>query len=143
MVLRALSGEAPVIFGDGSQTRDFTYVTDTVAGILAAAEADDFSGEIVNIAAGREVTISDLARMVVRTCDAAVEPVHAPPRPADVTRHYGDIAKARERLGWAPTVAIEDGLARYLDWLRASHGDEIGTLLASDAERNWERTGAR
>ena len=138
MVLRALNGQAPVIFGDGSQTRDFTYVTDTVAG-----SCDGLTGQAVNIAAGREVSIADIAQLVVKACGTDVEPVHAPPRPADVRRHYGDIAKARERLGWEPTVAIEDGLVRYVDWLQANHGDEVSALLASDAERNWERSGSR
>ena len=143
MVLRALNGQAPVIFGDGSQTRDFTYVTDTVDGIVAAASHDGLTGQAVNIAAGREVSIADIAQLVVKACGTDVEPVFAPPRPADVMRHYGDITKAREQFGWEPTVAIEDGLVRYVEWLQANHGAEVGALLASDAERNWERSGAR
>jgi UDP-glucose 4-epimerase len=142
MTIRALAGEPPVILGDGSQTRDFTFVTDTVAGLIAAVEADDLVGQTINVAFGREVTIKRIAELVCEACGTELEPVHAPPRPADVHRHYADITKARELLGFAPAIAIEDGIRRYVDWFRERHPDVSG-LLERDAERNWEPSAQR
>ena len=137
MVLRALNGEAPVIFGDGSQTRDFTYVTDTVNGLILATESDDLVGESVNIAYGQEVSIARIAEIVCEVCAPDLEPVFTGARPADVHRHYADVTKARERLGFRAEVAIEDGIRRYVDWLQREH-DDVAALLAEDVERNWE-----
>jgi UDP-glucose 4-epimerase len=142
MTLRALCGEAPVIFGDGEQTRDFTFVTDTVRGLVAAAEADELVGETVNIAFGREVTIRRIAELISAECATGAEPRFEPARPADVRRHYADVTKARERLGYAAEISIEDGIARYVAWFRERHGHELEALLAADRERNWERAAA-
>ena len=137
MALRALNGEPPVIFGDGSQTRDFTFVTDTVAGLIAAAEADDLVGETINIAYGTEVSVARIAELVCAACNPELEPVYGDPRPADVQRHYADVTKARERLGFRAEVAIEDGIERYVSWFREQH-DDLAALLRADVERNWE-----
>ena len=142
MTLRALCGEAPVIFGDGEQTRDFTFVTDTVRGLVAAAEADDLVGETVNIAFGREVTIKRIAELISAECGTGVEPRYLPARPADVRRHYADVRKARERLGYAADISIEAGIQRYVAWFREQHGHELAALLAADQERNWEGAAA-
>jgi UDP-glucose 4-epimerase len=138
MTLRALSGRAPVILGDGEQTRDFTFITDTVRGLSAAVEADDMVGEIINIACGREVSIKRVAELVCAACGADVTPVHAPERPADVRRHHASIAKARDRLGYSPEVHIEQGIERYVAWFREHHGARTDALLAADRYRNWE-----
>ena len=142
MTIRALAGEPPVILGDGSQTRDFTFVTDTVAGLIAAAEADALVGQTINVAYGREVTIKRIAELVCQVCGSDVEPITAPPRPADVHRHYADITKAREALGFSPQIAIEDGVERYVNWFRERHPD-VSALLEGDAERNWESAAPR
>jgi UDP-glucose 4-epimerase len=138
MTLRALSGKAPVILGDGEQTRDFTFVTDTVSGLLSAIEADDVVGEAVNIAYGQEVSIRRIADLVCAACDLDLAPIHAPARPADVRRHAADITKARERLGYVATIPIEEGIMRYVGWFREQHGHELEELLAHDQQRNWE-----
>ena len=138
MVLRALGGEAPVIFGDGSQTRDFTFVSDTVRGLILATEADDLVGETINVAFGREVTIARIAELVCEVVDPTLEPVRTDPRPADVHRHYADVRKARERLGFQAEIPIEEGIERYVNWFRERH-DDVEALLAADVERNWER----
>jgi UDP-glucose 4-epimerase len=137
MTIRALAGEPPVILGDGSQTRDFTFVTDTVAGLIGAAECDELVGQTVNVAFGREVTIARIAELVCQACGADVDPVHAPARPADVQRHYADVTKAAEAFGYEAKIGIEDGIPRYVEWFRERH-PEIGSLLEGDAERNWE-----
>ncbi|HLI32586.1 MAG TPA: NAD-dependent epimerase/dehydratase family protein [Solirubrobacteraceae bacterium] len=138
MTLRALAGQRPVILGDGRQTRDFTFVTDTVRGLLSAVECDALVGEIVNIASGSEVSIERVAELVCRACGSDCAPLYAPARPADVRRHRADVRKARGRLGFEPTVAIEEGIERYVAWFKEHHLDEIDRLLAHDKQRNWE-----
>jgi UDP-glucose 4-epimerase len=137
MTLRALCGQPPVIFGDGTQSRDFTFVTDTVRGIIAATESDAMVGQRVNIAFGLEVTIGRIGELVCAACSSGVSPVHTRPRPADVQRHAADVSKARELLGFAPEVAIEEGISRFVSWFSEQFGNELGALLAADSERNW------
>jgi UDP-glucose 4-epimerase len=137
MTIRALAGEPPVILGDGSQTRDFTFVTDTVRGLIGAVEADELVGDTVNVAYGREITVSQIAELVCDACGTDVGPVHAPARPADVHRHYADVSKAREAFGFAAEISIEDGIRRYVEWFQEQHPD-VQSLLAADTERNWE-----
>lgn len=113
---RLLRGEAPIIHGDGEQTRDFIYVEDTVAGLLAAYEIAASRGQVINLASGEELSI---ARVIKGICayfnyDGKIE--YRAARPADVRRHRGDIQRAREVLGFAPKVSFEEGLKRTLDW---------------------------
>lgn len=138
MVLRALNGEPPLIFGDGSQTRDFTFVTDTVRGLIAAAEADHLVGEAVNIAFGREVSIRRIAQLICAACELDLDPVYTAARPADVQRHYADVTKAAQHLGFTPTIAIENGIERYVSWFREQH-DDVHALLEQEVDRNWEQ----
>jgi UDP-glucose 4-epimerase len=138
MTLRALAGQAPVILGDGEQTRDFTFVSDTVAGLLAAAECDELVGGAVNVAYGREVSIARIAELVCAASGTGVEPVHAAARPADVRRHCADIQRARELFDYRAEVPIEEGIERYVSYFREHHGHELDDLLAADRERNWE-----
>jgi len=138
MTLRALSGRPPVIFGDGTQTRDFTYVDDTVAGLIAATEADELVGHAVNIAYGREVTIRRVAELVCAAAGVDVAPVFREARPADVDRHYGDARKIREVTGWRAATSIEEGVERYVSWFAERHGHELEALMAREQERNWE-----
>jgi UDP-glucose 4-epimerase len=138
MTLRALAGQAPVIFGDGEQTRDFTFVTDTAAGILAATECDALVGGIVNVAYGREVSINRIAELVCAAAGTGVAPVHRDARPADVRRHFADVTRARDLMGWSAEVAIEAGVERYVRWFADRHGHELDAMLAREQERNGE-----
>jgi UDP-glucose 4-epimerase len=116
--LQLRAGDTPVVFGDGRQTRDFTYVDDTVAGMLAAGACDALVGDIVNVAYGSEVSILRIAELLSELAGASDRPVtHAAPRPGDVDRHCADIAKARSLFDFAPRVGIEEGLARTLAWI--------------------------
>ena len=141
MVARALNGLAPVIFGDGSQTRDFTFVTDTARGILAAAESDELVGEAVNIAFGREVSVARIAELVCDLCAPGLEPVVEPARPADVARHFADTAKAKRLLGFEAEIEFERGLRLYVDWVRERKPD-VRALLDEEV-RNWHAPAAR
>ena len=137
-VLRALNGMRPIIYGDGLQTRDFTYVTDTARGILSAADCDALLGRAVNIARGQEVSLNEVARLVLEICgrpDITAE--HGPDRPADVRRHFADVQLARETMGFNADVDIVAGLTRYVDWFRQTYPDP-SVLLAQEQAINWQ-----
>jgi len=134
-LLELKAGREPVVFGDGSQTRDFTFVEETVAGIVAAGECDALVGDVVNVARGREVSIAEIARLLAEQAgrpDARVR--HADPRPGDVHRHYADISKARRLLGFDPRIDIREGLARTVAWFDARG---IAAAGAGSGLPNW------
>ncbi len=138
MVLRCLAGRPRVVFGPGTQTRDFTYVSDSARGILLAGLADGVLGETINLGTGVEVTIDDLADRVadVVGCSRS-DVVHDAPRPGDVLRLCADAAKARALLGFRPDVTLADGLASVRDWFR-SRPEPPEVLLEEELARNWE-----
>jgi UDP-glucose 4-epimerase len=111
---RVRKGLPPVVFGDGTQTRDFTYVEDTVEGTLLAAEkAADH--DVLNLGTGRETSVLDLARAVLAASGRRdLRPEFAPKRADEVTRRVADASRATRVLGWAPRVGLEDGLRRTL-----------------------------
>ncbi len=113
-----LAGEQPVINGDGLQTRDFVYVADVVAANLLALDYP--APGIFNIGTGTETDILTLYRHLQRLCDSPREPVHGPPKPGEQRRSALNAALARERLGWQPTVPLEEGLARTVAAFRAA-----------------------
>ncbi len=118
---RLLLGQAPTIFGDGEQSRDFTYVDDVVEANLRACRAGRARGEIYNIGCGRSTTIRELARRLNRVLGTSIEPRFAPARPGDVRVSLADISRAGAELGYRPAVQLEEGLARTLEWMRAAH----------------------
>jgi nucleoside-diphosphate-sugar epimerase len=119
--IRALGeGGRPTIYGDGEQTRDFTYVTNVVDGVLRACHARDANGEIINVAAGGRVSLNQLFRTVRGLMGSTVEPVYAAVRQGDVRDSQADIQKASRLLGYAPTVSFDAGLAKTIEWYRAS-----------------------
>jgi nucleoside-diphosphate-sugar epimerase len=115
-----LAGERPTIYGDGEQTRDFTYVANVVDGVLRACEAADASGEAINVATEGRVSLNELLRALQRIIGTSLEPIHAEPRVGDVRDSQASIAKARRILGYEPTVPFEEGLRRTVAWFRAS-----------------------
>lgn len=141
-LLRACNGLPPIIFGDGSQTRDFTFVTDIAQGMVAAAEADEAIGETVNLGSGKEISIAELASRILRlTGHGDLDPQYAAPRPGDVRRLLADATKARKLLRWAPRVGLGEGLQRLLTWHEAV-GTDWSAALAEDVEANWTADGA-
>jgi UDP-glucose 4-epimerase len=137
-LLRCLADRPMVVFGDGSQTRDFTYVSDTAAGILLAGESDAAIGETINLGSGSEVTINDLARTIAEVTSrprAAIQ--HDDPRPGDVMRLCADTTVARERLGYAPKVTLAGGLRQLLQWYEAQ-GVPPDRLLEQEVIHNWQ-----
>ena len=113
-------GRRPTIYGDGVQTRDFTYVANVVDGVLRACHAPGASGETINVATAGRISLNQLFRTVRDLVGARVEPVYAAPRPGDVRDSQADIQKARLLLGYEPAVSFEEGLKKTVEWHRAS-----------------------
>jgi UDP-glucose 4-epimerase len=113
---RILRGHAPVIFGDGNQTRDYTFVEDTVRGILGVYNCTESRGNVVNIASGKEVSIKHIMDLIVKMTGYKGRIIHKPSRPGDVRRHRGDISLAKRLFDYAPKVDLNEGLRRTIDW---------------------------
>ncbi len=113
---RILRGEPPVLFGDGKQTRDYTYVADTVEGMIGVFACEEARGRIVNIASGREVSIGALISKIAKTMGYEGKVVRRPARPGDVLRHKGDISLARKLFGYSPRTSFDEGLKLTVDW---------------------------
>jgi UDP-glucose 4-epimerase len=137
-MLRCLAEKPMVVFGDGTQTRDFTFVTDTARGILAAGFSDRSVGETINLGNGREIGISELAHTIAGVLgkNGAVI-THVEPRPGDVLRRLAEGSKAKALLGFEPSVSLKDGLALLRDWF-TSQGKSPLELLEDEIMRNWE-----
>ena len=136
-ILQLEHGRAPVIYGDGSQTRDFTFVDDTVNGILRAGECDQLVGEVVNIAFGHEVSIRRIAELLGELVgNQSCKPSQVEPRPGDVDRQFADISKSKRLLSFAPSIDLETGLARTVEWFRANQiSKRVNVRAATDP--NW------
>jgi UDP-glucose 4-epimerase len=113
------AGRAPKVYGDGLQSRDFTYVTDAVQALVRAAETPGVSGRVYNIGTGRSVSVLDLVAALNRLLHTELAARHEPARAGDVRHSRADISRARRDLGYEPAVAFEQGLARTLQWYRA------------------------
>jgi UDP-glucose 4-epimerase len=134
-VSRVLQGLPPVIFGDGGQTRDFTWVQDTARGILAAGACDALIGREINIARGEEVSINTIAELVLKaTGQTQLQPVYEADRPGDVRRHFADTRLAREVLGFEATTPIAEGVQRYVDWVLAQAAEGAPAAQAAAPE---------
>ena len=117
---QALKNNPITVFGDGSQTRSFTYVTDEVEGLLRLAGMDGIEGEVVNIGNNRETTILELAELVRKLCGSSSEIAFLPLPKDDPRRRCPEIGKAKRLLGWEPRVQLEEGLRRTIEWFKAA-----------------------
>jgi nucleoside-diphosphate-sugar epimerase len=115
-----LENRSPTIYGDGEQTRDFTYVANVVDGVLRACEADGASGEVINVATGGRISLNQLFRTMRDLVGRKLEPTYVDTRAGDVRDSQADIAKAKRILGYAPTVSFEQGLERTVAWYRTA-----------------------
>ena len=114
-----LNGDPPTIFGDGEQTRDFTYVANIVDGNLRAAEAPAASGKVINLADGRRTSLLKLLAVLKRLLNSEVEPIFKPARPGDVKHSTANIDLARQLLDFQPNVELETGLQLSIDYYRS------------------------
>jgi len=117
-----LKGERPVIYGDGLQSRDFTYVENNVEANILACSAPRAVGEVMNIACGDRFSLLDLVDIINRILGTSIEPVFEPARPGDVKHSQADISKARELIGFEPKVGFVEGLERLVGWTRGNLG---------------------
>ena len=113
-----MNGQRPIIYGDGKQTRDFTYVQNVVHGNLLACEADEVSGEVFNIACGKRYSLLDLIVILNDILGTRIDPVFAPPRPGDAKHSLADIQLAQEGLGYKVDVDFVEGLEKTVAWYR-------------------------
>ena len=137
-MLRAMAGRPMMIFGDGTQKRDFTFVSDTAAGIIRAGLDPRAIGQTINLGSGAEIEVNALANeiaQVVGNPRATIE--HVKSRPGDVLRLCAEIAKARELCGYQPVVSFREGLNRLKEWYQ-SQGVSPEVLLENESVFNWE-----
>lgn len=118
-ICRMLEGEPPIVYGDGEQSRDFTYVDNAVRANVLAAESD-VSGEAFNVACGERVTVNELVSSLNDLLGTSIAPEHDEPRPGDIRHSCADISKAGELLGYEPQVEFAEGLRRTLEHYRES-----------------------
>ena len=114
-----LEGREPTIYGDGEQTRDFTYVANVVDGVLRACEAPKAPGQVINVATGGRISLNELWATMNRLAGTSLSARHVDPRAGDVRDSQADISKAKSLLGYEPTVFLEEGLRRTIDWYRS------------------------
>jgi UDP-glucose 4-epimerase len=119
-ITRCLAGESPIIYGDGGQSRDFTYVENNVEANLLASRADGVSGEVFNIACGHSYSLLDLLSAINTILGTNVEPEFAAGRKGDVRHSLADISKAQKMLGYEVKVGFEEGLRRTVEWYRGA-----------------------
>jgi nucleoside-diphosphate-sugar epimerase len=115
-----LNGKRPTIYGDGEQTRDFTFVANVVDGVLKAATAPGASGESINVATGHSISLNQLFSSLCDIFGVKADPLYADPRAGDVRDSLADLGKARRILGYVPTVSFEEGLKQTVAWYRES-----------------------
>ena len=119
-IVAYLTGGTPVIFGDGEQSRDFTYVANVVDAVVRACSAPKAPGRAINVGVGASFTLNQTINLLNRIFAFAVKPGYAPPRPGDVRHSRADVTLARELLGYEPKVSFEDGLRMTVDWYRSA-----------------------
>ena len=117
-VTAMLAGKQPTVFGDGHQSRDFTYIDNVVAGNLAAAKAESVAGKVFNVACGRQFSLLDLIGSINRVLGTSIQPKFDAPRAGDVRESLADISAARELLGYEPVIDFEEGLQRSIAYYK-------------------------
>jgi len=117
-IMALLHGKPPVIYGDGENSRDFTFVENVARAALLAMEKPGIAGEVFNIACGCRTNLKQLAEMLNKIVGTNIAPIFSDPRPGDVRHSQADISKAKQLLGYQPTVSLEEGLRRTVDWFK-------------------------
>jgi UDP-glucose 4-epimerase len=117
-VTAILKDKPPTVFGDGEQTRDFTYVDNVVEANLLAARAKQTKGEVLNIACGKAVTVNETIDVINDTVGKNIKPIYADPRPGDIKHSLADITLAQNLLGFKPSVSFKQGLQKAISWYR-------------------------
>jgi len=113
---RLLEGKPPIIYGDGKQTRDFTYIDDIVDGTIKAAETENIEGETFNLGSGKRTEINKIVKMLLKITGKDINPVYEPAKKGDVPHTHADITKAKKILGYSPKFTLDDGLEKFVSW---------------------------
>lgn len=119
-VTSILKDKPPTIYGDGEQSRDFTYVDNVVEANLLAAQAKQTSGQVVNIACGEAITVNAIIDMINKIVGKNVKPTYLPSRKGDVKHSLADISQAKKLIGFKPVVSFKDGLKKAIEWYRVN-----------------------
>jgi len=135
-ILWCLAGEPPIIYGDGRQTRDFTYVSETAEFLALLALEEAAAGEVFNICRGEEVSVLELAEKICRLAAVSLPPRFKSGRPSDVLRLWGDASKLQRYLGRKPHISIDQGLRLTLEWFR-DHVPRTTDVMQTLSARNW------
>ena len=117
-VTSILKDKPPTIYGDGEQSRDFTYVDNVVEANLLAARVKQTKGEVVNIACGEAITVNEIIKMINKIVGKSIKPMYEPSRPGDVKHSLADITVAKKLLGFKPVMSFKEGLKKAIDWYR-------------------------
>jgi UDP-glucose 4-epimerase len=136
-MLRAMAGQPLIVFGDGTQLRDFTFVSDTARGIIQSGLSEAAIGQTLNLGNGREISINELALTVQEVIGKDVVIEHDQPRPGDVLRLCADVAKAKDLIGFNATTSLKEGLKQLHAWYLAQ-GKSPQELLKDEQVHNWE-----
>jgi UDP-glucuronate decarboxylase len=139
VICQALSGNPITIYGDGSQTRSFCYVTDTADALRRLMEADDIGMEPVNIGNPRELTVRELADLVIAMLGRPAEMRNAPLPEDDPRRRRPNIDRAKAVLGWEPTTKLEDGIRSTMEWFAKELGDDVLVTATVDTLERHRR----
>lgn len=119
-VTAIIAGQPPTVYGDGEQTRDFTYIENVIKANLAAARATKTHGEVLNIACGEPVTVNAIIREINTILGKDVRPEYVAQRPGDIKHSWADISLAAEKIGFAPAIPLAEGLRRTIVWYRTT-----------------------
>lgn len=117
-VTTLLNGDRPMIFGDGEQSRDFTYVANVVDANIRAAESADAVGEVINLGVNQRTTLNQLLSELQKIIGTNIAPQYEPPRAGDIRHSLADISRAEKLLGFKPLIGLEEGLKATVDWYR-------------------------
>jgi nucleoside-diphosphate-sugar epimerase len=111
-----LSNKPLIIYGDGKQTRDFTFIKDVVQANIKAAESSKGDGEVLNIARGERITINELSEMIINMVGKKIKPLYDKPRPGDIKHSLADVSRAKELIGYIPEYSLKEGLKNTIDF---------------------------
>lgn len=117
--------KSPVVYGDGEQTRDFTYVGNVASANILAAQAEKTSGEVVNVATHTQISLNQLLTTLEELSGQTAQPRYEPPRPGDVRHSFADITRAQQLLGYEPAIGFEEGLRLTMDWMKQNQRSKI------------------
>lgn len=121
-MLAVIEGQPPVVYGDGEQSRDFTYIDNVVDETLRACEASGASGKVFNGGTGVRITLNEVLKLLEKITGRKVQAKYEPPRAGDIRDSQADISLARKVLGYEPRVLFEEGLKRTWEWYRSAYG---------------------